>query len=269
MPIIPDRKGIPCSELRRAHFLAAFGREVETVRIVSFGRCNFHCPYCKRDGQYVDEDGNIISSADFADEAVFAALEDAVGKGQRVRLSGGDPCMHLADSLRIAQWARDRGQKISIAHNGSSPKFVEAVLPYLDYAAIDLKSSDLDDFNLRAGLKNGQGARMLARSIQVQDMLSRAGVLVDVRTPVFAETTIDDMLHVAELVVADGDVGNEFLTFRCYRPIAGLDWRVPAPEAVGEMAAEVSRRFPQLPIGMRARWKGGFTIWRGGEEMKK
>lgn len=269
MRIIPDRQGTPCAELRRAHFLAAFCRKVETMRIVSFGRCNFHCPYCKRDGQYVDAAGNIISSGEFPDEVVFAALETALAKGQRIRLSGGDPCMHLRDSLRIAQWAAERGQKLSIAHNGSSPKFVEQMLPYLDYAAIDLKAGDAEEFNFRAGLRNGQGGRMMARSIQVQDMLSRAGVLVDVRTPVFAETTLDDMHRIAELVAADGDVGNEFLTFRAYRPIAGLDWPVPSPEAVGEMAQEVSRQFPELPIGMRARWKGGFTIWRAGKELSR
>lgn len=265
--IIPDRKGTPCAELRKAHFLRAFGREVETMRIVSFGTCNFHCPYCKRDGQYIDDAGNIISSRDFPEAEVYTALEDAVAKGQRIRLSGGDPCMHMRESLKIAEWAKEKGQKISIAHNGSSPRFVEAIAPYLAYAAIDLKSPYPDDFNLRAGLVNGQGARMLARSIEVQDFLSRSGVPVDVRTPVFAETTIDDMLRVAELVVAGGDPGHEFLTFRCYSRIAGLDWAVPSAERVGEMVQEVSRQFPGLPVGMRARWKGGFTIWKAGTEL--
>ncbi len=267
MRIIPFG-GKPATEVRPAYFLRVFGRPVEEMRIVSFGRCNFNCPYCKRGGQWLDSAGNIITSAEFPDGAVFTALEDAVQKGQRIRLSGGDPCMHLRDSMRIAEWAMGKGQKISIAHNGSSPKFVEQLLPYLDYAAIDMKAATPDEFNLRAGLKNGSGKKMLENSIFVQTILANAGIMVDVRTCVFSTTTLDDFFRIAELIVKSGNPACKFWTVRTYKPVAGIDWRPLPQETVKEWCQVISASFPELPIGLRAKWEpSGFQIWKAGKEI--
>ena len=268
MRIIPEA-GRPAQEVRPAYFLRAFGRPVEEMRIVSFGRCNFNCPYCKRDGQCLDSAGNIITSAEFPEGEVFAALEDAVQKGQRIRLSGGDPCMHLKDSIRIAEWVKERDQKISIAHNGSSPKFVEQMLPNLEYAAIDLKAASPEEFNLRAGLKNGQGKKMLENSLLVQTILANAGIILDVRTCVFSTTTIDDFFRIAELIVKTGNPARKFWTVRTYKPVAGIDWRPLPQETVAEWCQIISASFPELPIGLRAKWEpsGGFQIWKAGKEI--
>lgn len=264
--ILEQGKG--AREVRPAYFLRAFGRPVEEMRIVSFGRCNFNCPYCKRDGQWVDFAGNIVTSAEFPDEAIFAALEDVLQKGQRIRLSGGDPCMHPRDSMRIAEWAREKGQKISVAHNGSSPKFVEWLLPYLEYAAIDLKAATPGEFNLRAGLKNGMGGKMLENSLLVQTILANAGILVDVRTCVFSTTTIDDFFRIAELIVKSGNPAYKFWTVRTYKPVAGIDWQPLPRETCKDWCQAISEAFPELPIGLRAKWEpSGFQIFKAGEEI--
>ena len=61
MRIIPF-DGKPLGEVREVRFIKVLGREIEKARIVSFGRCNYHCPYCRRDAQFVDEKGNVLSS---------------------------------------------------------------------------------------------------------------------------------------------------------------------------------------------------------------
>jgi len=257
--------GKPAAEVRPAYFLKLFGREIEMMRIISFGRCNFHCPYCKRDGQFVTDKGDIITAGRYKASEIFSLIQESLDKGERIRLSGGDPCVFIKDSMDIARFCAERGQKISIAHNGSSPKFVEMLLPYLDYAAIDLKAADGAEFNMRAGLRNGQGEKMLNNSLRVQEILSNKGVLVDVRTCVFSTTTLDDFLHIAEMVVKHGNVDNKFWTVRVYKPVSGIDWRPLPLETTMEYLDEVSRKFPELRMGLRTKWApGGFMYWYNG-----
>lgn len=101
----------PLGEVRDIRFIKALGRPVETARIISFGRCNYHCPYCKRDAQFVDENGNVLISEEFDDHMILELISRSIATGERVRLSGGDPCMHPRDSLRIAEFAHEQNHK--------------------------------------------------------------------------------------------------------------------------------------------------------------
>lgn len=60
-------RGRIAGEVRPAYFLKAFGWKVPSMRIFSFGRCNFACPYCKRNGQWVAPDGSIYTAVDVDD----------------------------------------------------------------------------------------------------------------------------------------------------------------------------------------------------------
>ena len=259
----------PLKETRKADFLAYFGREVETTRIVSFGSCNWHCGYCKRDGHTVDSNGNIVRAIEFSDIEVFSVLEKALENGERIRLSGGDPVMHPADSLKIAKWAMERGHKISMAHNGSNLNFAKMMLPYMDYVAIDLKGDTPAELAKRASISLEEAKKMLVSTIETQKIFADNGVLVDVRTPVFGDTTFDQLCRMAELVVSNG-VQNRFWTLRKYNKVKFCDWEVPTGDYVSELAYRVSEKFPELPIGIKEKWrKSGFNILLGGELLKE
>lgn len=246
-----------CGETRSADFLRAFKREVETTRIVSFGTCNFHCGYCKRDGQFTDGNGNIVRSVPVSMEEIKKILTPALEKGERIRLSGGDPVMFPIESLEIAKWAfNEYGQKISIAHNGSSLRFIKSIAPYLEYAAIDLKGYSSKELAYRASISETAGEYMLKSTLEVQDFLSRSGVLVDVRTPIFGDTPLDGVFKMAEMITADGDSSKEFWTLRAYKKVRGCDWLEPSQNTMYEWAKMVSLEFPQLPIGLRLKWEG-------------
>ncbi len=249
-------------EVRPLYFYRAFGLAVALARIISFGACNFACPYCKRDGAFRDDDGSIVTAVETGIEQIYRVCDDAVEKGQTVRLSGGDPVVFPKESLAIAEYMRTRhGAKISIAHNGSSPAFAARMAPYLDSAAIDLKAVP-EEMNLRTGLVNGTGAKMFYRAVETQDILSSNGVLVDIRTPIFGTTTLDDMLRLAEEIVRGGRADREFWTWRLYKPVRGCDWSAPNREAVVWMIGEVKARFPDLKIGLRAKWEpSGFMYF--------
>lgn len=255
--------GVVGAEIRPLYFYKAMGREIVDARIISFGACNFSCPYCKRDGNFRAADGSIVSAVDVTLEQLFQVVDDAVAKGQAVRLSGGDPVVYPEASVLIAERVRQLGGRFSIAHNGSSPKFVRRLIPLgLESAAIDLKGVR-QDLGTRAGLKNGTGAKMYDRSIETQDLLSSSGVLVDVRTPVFSTTTLDDMLELASDIVRAGRGENEFWTWRLYKPVVGCDWDPPRnTDQVIWMITRVKAEYPGLKIGLRAKWEpSGFLYF--------
>lgn len=254
MTLVIPYYGIPGGEIRPLYFYKAMGKAIKDGRIISFGACNFSCPYCKRDGQFRDKDGGIISAIDVSMEKLFIVCDDAVKKKEIVRLSGGDPVMFPKESLTIATYMRNTyNQKISIAHNGSSLEFIRRMAPFLESAAIDLKAlpSRMGEV---AGISLEQGERMYKRSLQVQDFLSDAGVLVDIRTPVFGDTALDDMLQLAEDIVEGGKSENEFWTWRMYSPVRECDWLPPRKDNVLWMIHEVKSLYPDLKIGLRAKW---------------
>ena len=256
-------------EKREASFLRAFGRPVETTRIVSFGACNFACPYCKRDCQLVDSNGLPIRAHKVELSDIKKAVAPHVKNGERLRLSGGDPVMFPKESVELGKWAMDNfGEKISIAHNGSSLKYAKMMSPYLEYAAIDLKGYNGRELAFRAGIPEKVGDHMLKSTLSVQDFLASEGVLVDIRSPIFKETTLDNLFTMAELICRGG-TENKFWTLRAYNQVRWIDWEGVNQETLLQYAEIVSKEFPNLPIGLRMKWSGQkeFIIFKKGERI--
>lgn len=256
-------RGIVGGEKRPLYFYKAMGKEIINARIISFGACNFSCPYCKREGNFRSPDGSIISAIDCKIDDLFKVVDLAIKNNEVIRLSGGDPVVFPDASLEIAKRIFTKGGRLSVAHNGSSPNFVKRLIPYnLESAAIDLKGT-IADLGSRAGLKNGTGAKMYERSLETQDLLSSSGVLVDVRTPIFSSTTFDDLIKIAADIVKGGNGENEFWTLRIYKPVVGCDWEPPRNiSSVIWMIKEVKKNFPKLKIGLRAKWEpSGFLYY--------
>lgn len=258
-----SHNGVIGAEVRKLYFYKSFDQDVVPARIISFGACNFSCPYCKRDGNFRAPDGSILSSIDCTIEDLYRVCDDAIEKGQVIRLSGGDPCVFPEASVQLAQYVKGKGGRLSVAHNGSSPQFIKKLIDLgLESAAIDLKATR-HEVSLRAGLKNGLGAKMYDRSLETQDLLSSSGILVDVRTPIFSTTTLDDLLELAADIIKGGDREKEFWTLRLYKPVVGCDWDPPrSTEGVVWMIREVKKEFPNLRMGLRAKWEpGGFLYF--------
>ena len=184
-------------ETRPAFFLQGFNRPIEKMAIVSFGSCNLNCPYCKRDGQFKDDNNKIIKSKTVSWNTLKSLIDTAISQGKRIRLSGGDPCMYPEQSLFIAKYVMDTyKQKISIAHNGTSPKFVESLLPYLEYVAIDYKGSTPASFANRAGITIATAKKFIQSTQTVQKMCAENNTLVDVRTCVFEDTSLKELQEI-------------------------------------------------------------------------
>lgn len=245
------------------------GQEDTATRIISYGECNVACPYCKRDCQFIDEHGTPLASTSVAIEDIARIAVGAVERGEVVRFSGGDPVTYPKETLALAEWMkREYGQQVSIAHNGSGTKWVEKLLPYLSSAAIDLKAVP-EKLGKVMGIEPEKGLKRYVASLATQAKISQAGVLLDVRTPIFGDTPVEDMERLAADIVAANDLDHTFWTWRLYKPVEGCDWEVPEQEKTIVMMKQVSVKHPELWMGMRARWEqGGMLFIKGGEVVK-
>lgn len=240
-------------------------RNLPVTRIISFGDCNVACPYCKRDCQFIDERGKPIISMPVPIKAIAQLAAGATARNETIRFSGGDPVVYPKQTRALAEYLAVRhGAKVSIAHNGSGPRWVEKMLPYLSSAAIDLKAVP-EKIGHIMGIPKDKGARMYQLSLETQRLISRAKILLDTRTPIFGDTTSEEMLRLAEDISKTNDLAYTFWTWRLYKPVAGCDWSIPKRENTIEMMLGVSREFPDLWMGMRAKWeKGGMLYVRDG-----
>lgn len=236
-----------------------------TTRIISFGTCNVACPYCKRDCQFLGDDGNPIVAIAVPLHQILGGCVGAHLRGEIVRYSGGDPVMFPRETLAIAEYMMTRhGVKVSIAHNGSGTSWAAELAPYLSSAAIDLKATP-ERIGEVMGIDPSKGPRMYQRSLDTQGQLSHAGVLVDVRTPVFGDTSTDDMRRLAHDICSVNDLSSTFWTWRLYKAVQGCDWLVSNKERVIEQMLVVSSDFPELWFGIRAKWqRGGMEYIRAG-----
>ncbi|SHF87666.1 pyruvate formate lyase activating enzyme [Caldanaerobius fijiensis DSM 17918] len=240
-------------EIRPAYFLKAFGKEVKNMRIFSFGLCNFLCPYCKR------MNNAIAGAKNVSENELFAKIDEALKNEEVVRLSGGDPSMYPKLSVELLEYAKNKNGITSIAHNGSNVKYIEKVMPYLDFAAIDVKGSTPEKFAKRTGISIETAEKMLKNALAIQDMLADAGILVDIRTCVFSDDTKDDLIKLADMIFYRG-TKNKFWTVRLYQPVEGCSWEPLPYDVTINYLQEIKENNKDIKLGVRTNWKGGFIF---------
>lgn len=240
-------------EIRSLFFYRAFGENVPICRVISFGACNFYCRYCKRNGYFRSIDGSIIDSIKIDISRLFTVCDNAMEKEQVIRLSGGDPVMFPETSIALAQYVKKHAGRISIAHNGSSPAFIREISKYIESAAIDLKAP-VSYMSTIVGLNHEIATSMFWRSMETQRILLENGVMLDVRTPIFNFTTLDDLLLLAEELARNNGDKKFFWTLRAYSEVVGCEFKKPRIENLIWMANKVKKIFPKFTIGIRAKW---------------
>lgn len=263
-------KGKAFEEVRPAYFLKAFGEDVLDMRIFSFGKCNYSCPYCKRDGADKTDNEIIEGAIDVSEEAIYKAIDEAIARHQVVRFSGGDPVCYSALVRELMKYAKSKGGITSIAHNGSGPKFVESILPYLDFASIDFKAVSYKQLGEIAGINEEMARTCFTNTINTIKILQNNRIYTDVRTCVFNDTTYEQLAMIANFIQNSENVNNLFWTLRTYSPIDDFDKSPKTPQEMTELAQEISKSNPELKIGVRAKWEpSGFAYFLGGEQKEQ
>lgn len=252
----------------------AITRALQVTRLVSFGACNAFCPYCKRDMQFIDDDGNVIAS-DWAPLSKLIDIADgAIERGEVLRFSGGDPLLFPKVCMFLSEYTiRNGGKYTSIAHNGSGTEFVRKMLPFMSSAAIDIKGTQRHIHTV-LGLDERTGQKHFENSFKTQALFhdpetNPNDAILDIRTPIFGfhpdpavpQTTLEDMLELADRITSINDPVRTFWTWRMYKPVHGCNWNAPELDDVLDMMEIVSKQYPKQWMGIRAKWHGGGMVY--------
>lgn len=255
--IIPHN-GELFAETRKAYFLKAFGEKVQEMRIIPFGKCNYSCPYCKRNGY--NKHSNIIAGSVYVEEdKIFAAVSDAISKKQIVRLSGGDPCTYPDLSFRLLKFVKENCGIGSMAHNGSSPLFIKNLVDnfLLDSISVDLKAENPEKLKTIAGISTPSSYLMWNRTLDTLKVLKNANNLkIDIRTCVFNDTNFEELLNIGKIIQENSNE-NFFWTLRIYSIVSNFSTETKSTENMKKLAQSLSSKLPNLKIGIRVKWDNG------------
>ncbi|TRO50813.1 anaerobic ribonucleoside-triphosphate reductase activating protein [Candidatus Bathyarchaeota archaeon] len=148
--------------------------------------CNLRCPFCHNWRIAVDP------KPPFLQEAVaLRILESRKKYVDAVVVTGGEPTMHKELPKFLAK-LKKRGFQVKLDTNGFYPEVLEECLNYVDYVALDLKTSP-EKYKL-LGAKNTNG---LLRTVE---MLKMGKVAYEFRTTMVPDIiTAEDVNKICEL----------------------------------------------------------------------
>jgi pyruvate formate lyase activating enzyme len=185
--------------------------------------CNLRCGFCHNWRIAVDP------KPPFLQEAVaLKILEIRKKYVDAVVITGGEPTMHNELPKFLAK-LKKRGFQVKLDTNGFFPEVLRECLGYLDYVALDLKTSP-EKYKL-LGAKSTKG---LLRTIE---MLKTGKVDYEFRTTVVPEIlTAEDVSEICELTK-----GSKIYALQQFVPQDTLDKRFEelkpyAPEVIKEFA---------------------------------
>jgi len=101
---------------------------------VRFWDCNLKCHYCDTDyrGPYTE-----MTLGDLEGRVSQLLVEQ--GPHEAVSLTGGEPLLWRQFLTGFLPWLKQMGQRTYLETNGTLPKALEAVLPWVDVIAMDVK----------------------------------------------------------------------------------------------------------------------------------
>ena len=148
--------------------------------------CNLRCPFCHNWRIAVDP------KPPFLQEAVaLRILESRKKYVDAVVVTGGEPTMHK-ELPKFLSKLKKRGFQVKLDTNGFYPEVLEECLGYVDYVALDLKTSP-EKYKL-LGAKNTSG---LLRTVE---LLKMGKVAYEFRTTMVPEIiTVEDVTKICEL----------------------------------------------------------------------
>jgi pyruvate formate lyase activating enzyme len=185
--------------------------------------CNLRCGFCHNWRIAVDPKPPFLQEA-----LALRILESRKKYVDAVVITGGEPCMHK-ELPRFLAKLKERGFKVKLDTNGFYPEVLEECLAYVDYVALDVKTS-LEKYKLL-------GAKTTSGLLRTVEMLKTGKVAYEFRTTVVPELiTAEDVTRICELVK-----GAKTHAFQQFVPQDTLDKRFEdlkpyAPEVINGFA---------------------------------
>lgn len=149
--------------------------------------CNLRCPYCHNWRIVVDPKPPFLN-----DEATLKILEERKRFVDAVVVTGGEPTIHK-ELPRFLKRLKERGFMVKLDTNGFSPWAMEECLPYVDYVALDVKTS--------LGKYGRLGAGDTAELVRTIEILKTGKIECEFRTTVVPGFVgEEDLIEIGELV---------------------------------------------------------------------
>ncbi len=141
--------------------------------IIWFSGCNMLCSYC-HNLDLVYESQKRLSI-----EEVLTFLQTRKGKLEGVVFCGGEPTLY-PEILELSQKIKSMGFKIKLDTNGSKPEVIHALLQYLDFVALDFKSTEFKFLEITH-------SKLYSKFEESLDLLLGSPVEFEVRTTYHSE----------------------------------------------------------------------------------
>ncbi|MEM3726022.1 MAG: anaerobic ribonucleoside-triphosphate reductase activating protein [Candidatus Bathyarchaeia archaeon] len=149
--------------------------------------CNLRCPYCHNWRIVVDPKPPFLQ-----EQAAIKILENRRKYVDAVVVTGGEPTMHK-EIPKFLKKLKDKGFAVKLDTNGFYPQVLEECLPYVDYVALDVKTT-MDKYPLL-------GAKDTTPIFKTIEILKTGKVEYEFRTtvvPGFVDAA--DITRIGELV---------------------------------------------------------------------
>jgi pyruvate formate lyase activating enzyme len=149
--------------------------------------CNLRCPFCHNWRIVVDPQPPFLT-----DETALKILQDRRKYVDAIVVTGGEPTIHK-EIPRFLRKLREKGFLVKLDTNGLDSKTLEECLPYVDYVALDVKTS-LEKYRRL-------GAKETAELVRTIGILKTGKVEYEFRTtvvPSFVE--MEDVHKICEVV---------------------------------------------------------------------
>jgi pyruvate formate lyase activating enzyme len=149
--------------------------------------CNLRCPYCHNWRIVIDPKPPFLN-----DEAALKILEERKKFVDAVVVTGGEPTIHK-ELPKFLKKLKEKGFTVKLDTNGLNPGALEECLPYVDYVALDVKTS--------LGKYGRLGARDTTELVHTIEILKTGKVECEFRTTVVPGFVCEeDILEIGELV---------------------------------------------------------------------
>jgi pyruvate formate lyase activating enzyme len=193
--------------------------------------CNLRCPFCHNWRIAVNP------QPPFLQEGIsLEILKSRKKYVDAVVISGGEPCMHKELPKFLCK-LKEHGFSVKLDTNGFYPEVLEDCLSYIDYVAMDLKTS-LEKYNLL-------GATDTTSLMKSVEILKSGVTPFEFRTTVVPEiVSTQDIACIAEIIK-----GSKTHALQQFVPTDTLDKRFQSvkpypPETLSEFA-EILRPFTE------------------------
>lgn len=149
--------------------------------------CNLRCPFCHNWRIVVDPRPPFLT-----EETALKILQDRRKYVDAIVVTGGEPTIHK-ETPKFLRKLKEKGFLVKLDTNGLDSKTLEECLPYVDYVALDVKTS-LEKYRRL-------GAKDTAELLRTVEILKTGKVEYEFRTtvvPSFVE--MEDVHKIREVV---------------------------------------------------------------------